>query len=737
MRLTKLTERVSAWRCRRYQKLLWLYIDGVLDAQQRIELEAHLPQCARCRAESEELSFARQQISLLQLPSDVPIKYPRWLQEQVKNHAPETSGWAWPHWAAAVGVALLLLVGALTWYLRRPTVGWEVTRLAGTPTIQSAAITKNGKLEVGGWLETNRVSRALIRVGNIGQVEIEPDSRVQLLSARADDHRLSLVKGRMHASIFAPPRLFFIETPSAVAIDYGCAYTLEVDESGASLLQVTAGWVSLQAVNQSAGQSAGQVTKPTAEHEVLVPAGAMCRALPGKGPGTPFFQDASEKFRQALDQLDFKDGGKMTLVAILDEARKRDSLTLFHLLPRVTAVFREPLFERLATFVPPPAGVTPANVLQPANADKVEAWREKVEFVSVGGNPADLPKTTGTLRPTGLLNVARHSHSATLLTDGRVLIAGGAEHDDTLLDSSEIYDPATGQFTMAASLTTKRRSHTATRLRDGRVLLVGGGNRRALASAELYDPATGSFRAVGNLSVPRIGHRATLLPDGQVLITGGYPDERNKLARAELYDPVTESFTLVGSMQSQRFDHTATLLNNGLVLIVGGGKRSPTGEVPLASAELYDPAKKIFIPTGSLSTPRYKHGSVLLPDGRVVVLSGTGVRLWEDRRASAEIYDPATGQFILTGNLNTARIKIRDAVVLLSNGRILVAGGGARLEIFDPATGIFSAVSGSIGAARHYATATLLPNGEVLILGGYVTGLPGLTADLSAWLYRP
>ena len=736
MRLAKITAGISAWRCRRYRKLIWLYVDGMLEASRRMQFEAHLPQCARCRAEAEELSFARQQISLLQLPSDAPIKFPRWLKEQVTDHLPQQSNWAWSRWVA-VGAMLLLLAGALTWYLRRSTAGWEVTRLAGRPTIQSKAISKNGKLEVGEWLETNRTSRALIRVGNIGQVEIEPGSRVQLISARADDHRLSLIKGRMHAAIFAPPRLFFIETPAAVAIDYGCAYTLEVDESGASLLEVTAGWVSLKTLNQSTEQSTGQTKGPNAEHESLAPAGAMCRALPGKGPGTPFFQDASEKFRQALDQFDFKNGGSAALSIILAEARKRDSLTLFHLLPRVTDADQERVYDRLAAFVPPPAGLTRADVLQSKNRDKLDAWREQIEFVSIGGNPADLPKTTGTLRPTGRLNLARHSHSATLLTNGRVLVAGGEEHDNGALDSSEIYDPTTGQFMLAASLTTKRRSHTATRLRDGRVLLVGGVNRRVLASAEIYDPATGSFRAVGNMSSPRVGHRATLLPDGQVLITGGEANSENKMASAELYDPATESFVQVGSMQTPRFDHTATLLHTGQVLIVGGGHGSPTGDVPLASAELYDPAKKAFLPTGSLSTSRYKHGAALLPDGRVVVLGGVGLRLWQDMTASAEIYDPVTGQFIPTGNMNTARVKIRDAVLLLPNGKILVAGGGARLELFDPATGIFSAVSGSVGAARHYATATLLPNGEVLILGGYLSGLPSLTADLSAWLYRP
>jgi Putative zinc-finger/Galactose oxidase, central domain len=729
LRLPKLTAAVLAWRCRRYRRLIWLSVDGALDARQRILLKAHLPRCVRCRSESEELRFACQQISLLQLPRDVPIEFPLWLKAQATAHAPARDGFARPRWAVAATMAVLSLAGALTWHLRRPTnADWAVTRLAGAPAVGTAAITKHGQIGVGDWLETDGASRALIRVGKIGHVEIEPGSRLQLLAARADDHRLSLVKGRLHAVIVAPPRLFFIETPSAVAIDYGCAYTLEVDESGASLLQVTAGWVSLKALDPIAGHPVGR--------ESLAPAGAVCRALPGKGPGTPFFPDASEKFRQALDRLDFGDGGREALTVILAEARKRDSLTLFHLLPRATEVERPRVYDRLAAFVPPPAGLTRADVLQPGNADKLDTWREQIEFVGVGGNPADLPKATGTLRPTGTLNAARHSHSATLLTDGRVLIAGGAERDRGPLNSSEIYDPETGQFTPAGRLTAGRAGHTATLLHDGRVLLAGGG-WHGLASAELYDPAANTFRAVGNLSVPRVSHQATLLPDGSVLITGGQRDNGNKLASAELYDPATQSFSPVGSMHTPRIDHTATLLNTGQVLIVGGGSRGDLGDAPVAGVELYDPAKKIFVPAGALSIPRYKHAAALLPDGRVIVLGGTGVRLWEDRRASAEIYDPVTGKFAPTGSLNTARYKIRDAVLLLPNGKILVAGGGARLELFDPATGIFSAVSGGVGAARQYATATLLPDGEVLIVGGYLNGLPNLTADVSAWLYRP
>ncbi|HYE75384.1 MAG TPA: kelch repeat-containing protein, partial [Blastocatellia bacterium] len=492
------------------------------------------------------------------------------------------------------------------------------------------------------------------------------------------------------------------------------------------LLRVTAGWVSLQSKGR----------------ESMAPAGAMCYARPPQGPGTPFFEDASGKFRQALEQFDFAGGGAPALTIVLAEARPRDGLSLFSLLQSVAEADKERVYERLVALVPLPEGVTRVDVLEQKNPEKLSQWREKIEYISVGIDPSLVPKNTGTLHPTGTLNKPRYVHTATLLNDERVLVAGGLERDGVALDSTEIYDPATGQFTLAGRLTTKRVGHTATLLNDGRVLITGGSDNTfyfgALASAEIYDPRTNSFRAVGSMHAVRLAHRATLLPDGKVLITGGQDKVGNKLDTAELYDPVTEGFTVISSMHANRDDHTATLLKSGLVLIVGGGSRREPDEGPLASAELYDPIKQRFVVTGSMSVLRYKHSAAMLPDGRVLVMGGSDARMWSGRYASAEIYDPATGKFTAAANLNTARYKIRDAVVTLPNGRILIAGGGARPEVFDPATGIFAPVAGSIGATRYYATATLLKNGEVLILGGYVSGSQSqMAADLSAWLYKP
>lgn len=722
LRLAKIAALIAGRCGQRIDSSLWLYVDGQLDAPQRADLEAHLERCAECRAECEALRFSQAQVAWLKLPDVAPTQ--TWLQAQQRGNILRPQRTLWSRWAMATA-ALILLVGTAVWLLRRPpAAAWEVTRLAGAPQIRAAVVAQTASLGVGDWLETDADSRARIHVGTIGYVEVDAGSRLQLLTANANEHRLALARGKMHASILAPPRLFFIETPAATAIDYGCAYTLEVDESGASLLHVTAGWVSLQAKGR----------------EVLAPAGASCRARPQQGPGTPYFADASEPFQQALEQFDFANGGAAALTTVLAEARPRDSLSLFHLLQSVAPNEKDRVAERLATFVPLPNGWTRGEVLQDAN--QLAAWREKIEYVSLGVDPARVPTAMGTLRPTGTLNQSRYAHTATRLADGRVLIAGGIEREGVALDTTEIYDPATGKFTSAGRMTTKRVGQTATLLPDGQVLLTGGSDLTfydgALASTELFDPRTNSFRTVGKMNAARVAHRATLLPDGKVLITGGQEKAQDKLASAELYDPTTETFRPVSAMNAKRADHTATLLKNGFVLIAGGGNKSAPDEGPQASAELYNPTKQTFVMTGAMSVPRYKHSAALLPDGRVLILGGSDARMWEGRYASAEIYDPVTSKFTTTAKLNTARYKIRDAVVTLSNGKILVAGGGARPEVFDPATNLFAPVAGSLGATRYYATATLLLNGDVLILGGYLSGhAPGMAADLSAWLYQP
>jgi hypothetical protein len=265
-----------------------------------------------------------------------------------------------------VTIALGLGIGAFWLYTHEARPFWEVARIDGAPRIGSARIGNKGKLALGQWLETDGGSRARIDVGTIGQVEIDPNTRVRLLQTKPTEHRLELARGRMSARIWAPPKLFFVDTPSGVAADLGCAYTLEVDDAGGSLLRVTSGWVALQ----------------LKDRESMVPAGAACATRPGIGPGTPYFEDASESFRMALSKLDFDPKAAPDLKAgpldvLLAEARVRDTLTLWHLLARLDSKDRARVFDAMAALVPPPDGVTRDGVLQ-LNEQMLQLWKDKL-----------------------------------------------------------------------------------------------------------------------------------------------------------------------------------------------------------------------------------------------------------------------------------------------------------------------------------------------------------------------
>jgi len=274
-----------------------------------------------------------------------------------------------------------------------------------------------------------------------------------------------------------------------------------------------------------------------------------------------------------------------------------------------------------------------------------------------------------------------------------------------------------GRFSSTGTMTTPREGQTATLLPDGKVLIAGGyDNGLSLASAELYDPAIGRFSATGSMSASRYYHTATLLCDGLILIAGGQGGGNS----AELYSPTTGAFSPTGPMTAEREGQIATLLRDGSVLIAGGPSN--------ASAEVYDPKTGTFTATGSMKFDREFAATVLLRDGRVLVVGGlipgptpAGISL-----ASAELYDPGTGTFTLTGSMNAARQS--PTATLLPDGRVLIVGGGqaASAELYDPGTGTFS-LTGSMTAFRLHATATLLPDGQVLIVGG-AGGLAGTTS---------
>ena len=271
--------------------------------------------------------------------------------------------WRWAGLAAAA--ALVLALGASLFRTPPTPGGWDVRWLEGDSWAESRVV-RQDKLGVGEWIETSR-ARARLSVGRtsdeIGEVQLEPSTRVGLVDPGERRHRLSITRGVMHATIWAPPGDFVVDTPSAVAVDMGCRYTLEVDGEGAGLLRVEAGWVGF-------------------EHrglQSLVPAGAICATRTGVGPGTPYFESAPFAFAQALEALDFGPAGELRRAALertLSEARPRDALSLWHLLARVDGEDRGRVFDRLNELVPSPAGVTREGVLRGERAMRERWWDE-------------------------------------------------------------------------------------------------------------------------------------------------------------------------------------------------------------------------------------------------------------------------------------------------------------------------------------------------------------------------
>ncbi len=348
------------------------YCHGELSAEASRRFAEHIISCAKCRREFEEIKLG---IKLAEQLPQLPAPEGLWrgIEASLGGPAPiESNRRSWQLRAAAVAAVLLVVASLGVWrFWGRGSNGskkgsWQVQSLEGAPRIGNKRINEAGRLGIGEWLETDGSSRAQIEVGSIGTVDIDENTRVRLLETDPTEHRLELARGKMSAMIWAPPRLFFVDTPSAVAADLGCAYTLEVDDDGVGKLRVTSGWVALE----------------LKDRESIVPAGAMCETRPEVGPGTPYFEDASPAFRSALRQIDFAHdpaATKDSLTAMLNEARPRDTLTLWHLLARVNETERPRVYEAIAKYVPPPAGVTREGVLHLDRA-MLERWKNELQF---------------------------------------------------------------------------------------------------------------------------------------------------------------------------------------------------------------------------------------------------------------------------------------------------------------------------------------------------------------------
>jgi hypothetical protein len=248
--------------------------------------------------------------------------------------------------------------------------GWDVSRMAGTPRIGSTTVRANelpSRLGVGQVLETDDQSRASLRSEGIGQIEMEPSSRLRLLTMGNSLKRIALDRGTIHAFIWAPPGQFVVDTPSAMTVDLGCAYTLQVDDSGSGLVRTSLGWVGFKLNG----------------HESFIPAGAACATRPKVGPGTPYFEDASPEFRTALARFDFEDRTPQQraadLAIVLAQSRERDALTLWHLLARVDDAQRALVYDRLSQLAPPPVGVTREGILR-LDQPMLDVWWNALGF---------------------------------------------------------------------------------------------------------------------------------------------------------------------------------------------------------------------------------------------------------------------------------------------------------------------------------------------------------------------
>ncbi len=319
--------------------------------------------------------------------------------------------------------------------------------------------------------------------------------------------------------------------------------------------------------------------------------------------------------------------------------------------------------------------------------------------------------TTGGWNPTGSLATPRHSHTATLLRDGSVLVAGGWDnYIDGMKPSAERYDPESGTWGPAGSMSAGRAGHTATLLDDGTVLVVGGRE----ATAERYDPETDSWSPAGTLGLDLMDHTATRLADGRVLVTGGGTAyDSNARANAEIFDPETGEWTPAASLSTARRRAVASLLADGTVLVAGGYSVGSQ----FASAERYDPAADAWLPAGSMSTPRNASAAAPLPDGSVLVIGGEGNT---DVTRVVDRFDPRSGSWSRVANTNEGRIFAH--AVPLPNGTVLLTGGSYNLgpsETYDPRHDVWIP-TGPPAAALPLTTATRLENGSILSAGGFL-----------------
>ncbi len=358
----------------------------------------------------------------------------------------------------------------------------------------------------------------------------------------------------------------------------------------------------------------------------------------------------------------------------------------------------------------------------------------------------------GVWSPTPNLPEGHVAHTATLLNDGRVLIAGGTHVDGIATAGCELFDPKANRWIHASSMMSARAGHAATLLADGDVLVTGGGTGigfdvYALASSEIYHPATNSWTSVAAMHAPRLMHSSMRLHDGRVLVVGGTnlapgsPLPAVQQVQAELYDPARDRWSLVGAGLPPLSGEAATLMPGGGVLVTGGS--TYTGFTTV-SAELFDQSTSRWLPTTwPMATPRYRHTATLLPDGKVLLVGGYTTTQQQtsggvtypvnEMLTTSEIFDLRGNTAVRVGYSKIPRFE--HTATLLRSGTVLVVGSAyasnADSQILDPKN-TEQWTSTGLTMDRYLHTATMLPDGRVLIAGGYGVGSPTM-----AWIFSP
>jgi FecR protein len=335
---------------------LLAYIEEGRDAN---VIEPHLAECESCRAEYGRLQAGRtalERLPLVEAPNAI------WNSiESALDASPRRQAFPFRKLGLA-GIAAVIVAVCGYWLYLRSTVRWEVNGLSGSPLIGARHVSQVGQVTAGEWVETDAGARARIKIGEIGTVELAPNTRARVVATRPREHRIALAHGEIHAEISAPPKLFFVDTAAGTAVDLGCEYSLYTDEDGSGLMRVTKGWVSFQFNG----------------HEALVPAGASCRTYSHAGPGTPYFDDASDNLKRALDTFD-QTSHADSLSAILSASHVRDTLTLWHLLSRVAAADRGRVYDRIAALTPVPAEISREKVLD-LDSETLSHWKDELAW---------------------------------------------------------------------------------------------------------------------------------------------------------------------------------------------------------------------------------------------------------------------------------------------------------------------------------------------------------------------